>query len=65
MSYENIIYEKQEGVATITLNRPKTLNAFTPKMNDEFQAALKDADQDPTIRCFLFTGSGRAFCAGQ
>jgi 2-(1,2-epoxy-1,2-dihydrophenyl)acetyl-CoA isomerase len=65
LSYENIIYEKQNGVAAITLNRPKALNAFTPKMNDEFQDALKDAERDPNIRCFLFTGAGRAFSAGQ
>ncbi len=65
MSYETIIYEKQNGVATITLNRPQALNAFTPQMNAELQDALKDADQDKNIRCFLLTGSGRAFCAGQ
>lgn len=65
MSYETIIYEKQNGVAAITLNRPQALNAFTPQMNSELQDALKDADQDKTIRCFLLTGSGRAFCAGQ
>jgi len=65
MAYETIIYEKLNGVATITLNRPQALNAFTPKMNAEFQDALKDADEDRSIRCFLITGSGRAFCAGQ
>ncbi len=65
MSYETILYEKQDGVATITLNRPQALNAFIPKMNEELQDALKDADSDKNIRCFLLTGSGRAFCAGQ
>lgn len=65
MSYENIIYEKQNGVASITLNRPQALNAFTPQMNTELQEALKDADQDKNVRCFLITGAGRAFCAGQ
>lgn len=65
MNYEAIIYEKQNGVATITLNRPQALNAFTPQMNTELQEALKDADQDKNIRCFLITGAGRAFCAGQ
>lgn len=65
MSYETIIYEKQNGVATITLNRPQALNAFTPQMNAELQDALKNADHDKNIRCFLLTGSGRAFCAGQ
>lgn len=65
MSYETILYEKQNRVATITLHRPQALNAFTPRMNAELSAALKDADEDPAIRCFLITGSGRAFCAGQ
>jgi 2-(1,2-epoxy-1,2-dihydrophenyl)acetyl-CoA isomerase len=65
VSYETILYEKQNGVATITLNRPQALNAFTPEMNSEFQNALKDAEEDKSIRCFLITGSGRAFCAGQ
>lgn len=65
MSYETILYEKQDGVAMITLNRPQALNAFTPKMNEELQDALKDGDNDKSIRCFLLTGSGRAFCTGQ
>jgi 2-(1,2-epoxy-1,2-dihydrophenyl)acetyl-CoA isomerase len=65
VDFENIIYQKKEGVATITLNRPQALNAFTPPMNGELQRALKDADEDKTIRCFLLTGSGRAFCSGQ
>jgi len=65
VGYETIIYEKQNGVATITLNRPQALNAFTLQMNAELQDALKDADGDDKIRCFLITGAGRAFCAGQ
>lgn len=65
MSYETILYEKQNGVAAITLNRPQALNAFTPQMNSELQEILKDADGDEGIRCLLLTGSGRAFCAGQ
>jgi 2-(1,2-epoxy-1,2-dihydrophenyl)acetyl-CoA isomerase len=65
VSFETILYEKQNGVATITLNRPQALNAFTPQMNLEFQDALKDADQDQAARCILITGAGRAFCAGQ
>ena len=65
VSYETILYEKQSGVATITLNRPQALNAFTPQMNLEFQDALKDGDADSNVRCFLITGAGRAFCAGQ
>jgi 2-(1,2-epoxy-1,2-dihydrophenyl)acetyl-CoA isomerase len=65
VNFENIIYEKQNGVVTITLNRPQALNAFTPQMNSELQQALKEADEDKSVRCFLLTGSGRAFCAGQ
>jgi 2-(1,2-epoxy-1,2-dihydrophenyl)acetyl-CoA isomerase len=65
VSYETILFEKQNGVAVITLNRPQALNAFTLQMNAELQDALKDADGDPAVRCFLITGAGRAFCAGQ
>ena len=42
MAYETILYEKQHGVATITLNRPQSLNAFVPQMNKEVLEALKD-----------------------
>ena len=65
MSFENIIYEKHNGVATITLNRPDAMNALTIQMNGEMQQALKDADDDQSVRCILLTGAGRGFCAGQ
>jgi 2-(1,2-epoxy-1,2-dihydrophenyl)acetyl-CoA isomerase len=65
VSFENIIYEKKNGVATVTLNRPQAMNAFTIQMNGELQQALKDADDDKSIRCILLTGAGRGFCAGQ
>lgn len=65
MAYETIIYEKQNGVATITLNRPQALNAFVPQMNKEVLEALKDGERDKEVRCFMITGAGRAFCAGQ
>ena len=65
MSFENIIYEKHNGVATVTLNRPQAMNAFTIQMNGEMQQALKDADDDQSVRCILLTGAGRGFCAGQ
>lgn len=65
MGYETILYEKQGGVATITLNRPQALNAFTPQMNAELLDALKDAERDGAIRCLLLTGAGKAFSAGQ
>jgi 2-(1,2-epoxy-1,2-dihydrophenyl)acetyl-CoA isomerase len=62
---ETIIYEKDKGVATITLNRPQSLNAFVPQMNKEVLEALKDGERDKEVRCFMITGAGRAFCAGQ
>lgn len=65
MAYETLIYEKQNGVAAITLNRPQALNAFIPQMNQEVREALRDGDEDKSVRCFLLTGAGRAFCAGQ
>ena len=65
MALETIIYEKQQGVATITLNRPQSLNAFVPQMNKEVLDALRDGERDKQVRCFMITGAGRAFCAGQ
>jgi 2-(1,2-epoxy-1,2-dihydrophenyl)acetyl-CoA isomerase len=65
VAYETIIYEKDKGVATITLNRPQSLNAFVPQMNKEVLEALKDGERDKEVRCFMITGAGRAFCAGQ
>ena len=65
MAYETIIFEKQNDVATITLNRPQSLNAFIPQMNQEILQTLKDAERDHEARCVMITGAGRAFCAGQ
>lgn len=65
MAPETIIYEKDKGVATITLNRPQSLNAFVPQMNQEVLEALRDGERDQEVRCFMITGAGRAFCAGQ
>ncbi len=65
MAYETITYEKQNGVATVTLNRPQALNAFVPQMNKEVLEALKEGERDSEVRCFVITGAGRAFCAGQ
>jgi enoyl-CoA hydratase/carnithine racemase len=65
MSYEQIIVEKADGIATITLNRPEKMNAYTRHMQSEIVAAMDDIDADDDIRAVIFTGSGeRAFCAG-
>ena len=65
VGYETILFEKEDGVATITLNRPQALNAFIPQMNKEVLEALKDGERDGAVRCLVITGAGRAFCAGQ
>jgi 2-(1,2-epoxy-1,2-dihydrophenyl)acetyl-CoA isomerase len=65
VSYETIIYEKSAGLATITLNRPQSLNAFVPQMNQEVLDALRNGERDQDVRCVMITGAGRAFCAGQ
>ena len=64
MEFEQIRYDKSEGVATITLNRPERMNAFTPKMLDEWLAALQDAHLDPETNVIVLTAEGRGFCTG-
>ena len=63
--YTQILVDKADGIATITLNRPEKMNAFTRTMMDEIIAAMDDIDADDSVRAAIFTGSGdRAFCAG-
>ena len=64
MSYEQIIYDVEENILTITLNRPDKLNAFTQKMMVEIIDALDRADADDDVRAIIFTGAGRGYCAG-
>ena len=64
MGYETIILEKSDGVATVTLNRPQRLNAWTPTMGAELSEAFRDIDRDAAVRIAVLTGAGRAFCAG-
>jgi|ERR1700687_428568 len=64
MGYETITLEKHDGIGTITLNRPQRLNAWTPVMGAELADAFRDIDRDASVRVALFTGAGRAFCAG-
>lgn len=64
--YNTILLEKNEGVATITLNRPDVYNAFNDEMSYELQAALKDVTRDKAVRVVVLTGAGeKAFCSGQ
>lgn len=65
MGYEQIIFAIDGPVATITLNRPEKLNAWTPIMGAELLDAFRRADREPGVRVVVFTGAGeRAFCAG-
>lgn len=64
MSYETILYEVEDGILTITLNRPEKLNAFTVTMMNELIDAFDRADADDAVRAVIVTGAGRAFCAG-
>jgi enoyl-CoA hydratase/carnithine racemase len=64
MDFKEIIYEKSEGVATITLNRPERMNAFTEVMLREWAQSLEDARLDRDVRAVILTGAGRGFCAG-
>jgi 2-(1,2-epoxy-1,2-dihydrophenyl)acetyl-CoA isomerase len=64
MNFETILYELQDGVATVTLNRPEVLNAVNGTMAREFHQALVQIAGDRSVRAVLLTGAGRAFCAG-
>ena len=63
--YTDILYDKTDGIAKITINRPEVHNAFRPLTLDEMQAAFEDAHRDPAVGVVLLTGAGgRAFCSG-
>ena len=64
MGYEQVLYDVQGGVATVTLNRPERLNAWTATMHREVKAAMRAASADGEVRAIVLTGAGRGFCAG-
>jgi 2-(1,2-epoxy-1,2-dihydrophenyl)acetyl-CoA isomerase len=63
--YETIILEQEEGVATITLNRPDKYNALNKMVARELVSVFKEVQKSNAIRCLLLTGAGKGFCAGQ
>lgn len=65
MSFNTIEFDVSEGVATLTLNRPKALNSFTGEMHAEIRQVMRKVTDEHDIRCLLITGAGRGFCAGQ
>ena len=62
--FKVVRYQVADRVATITLNRPERLNAWTGRMHSEYRAALVQAETDPQVRAVVVTGAGRGFCAG-
>jgi len=64
-TFETILYDVEDGVATITMNRPDRMNAFTPRMMLDMIAAFDATDADDAVKAVIVTGAGdRAFCAG-
>ena len=64
MTYETLDYQVEDGVLTLTLNRPDRMNAFNGQMRRDLIAAFDAADADDAVRVVIMTGAGRAFCAG-
>lgn len=65
MSYQNILFEINNGIARLTLNRPDKLNSFTAAMHAEVREVLEKVKADSSVRVLVLTGAGRGFCAGQ
>ncbi len=65
MNFEFLKFESQDGVATLTLNRPTTLNSWNQKMRDELREAVRALVADDALRVLVITGEGRAFSAGE
>ncbi len=63
--FSSLLLDIQDGVATITLNRPDVYNAFNDPLSYELQDALKQVEKDATVRVVVLTGAGKAFCSGQ
>jgi len=62
--FDDLIYEEKGDVATITLNRPKVVNALSVKVSDELVAAVEKVRQSESIKILVFRGAGGNFCAG-
>lgn len=64
MEYQDIICVKEDGIVTITLNRPEKRNAFSPEMSESIRLVVEDAASDDSARVLVITGNGTAFCSG-
>ena len=65
MSYNKLLVSNENGVATITLNRPEVLNALDQEIEAELGAAIREAGEDESVRVLVIAGAGRALCAGR
>ena len=61
---EPVLYEVRDRIATVTLNRPDRLNAWTGRMDARYREVLAEAEADDDVRVIVVTGAGRGFCAG-
>ena len=64
MSYDTLLYDTSDAIATITMNRPERLNTIVPPMPDELETAVHAAIADETVKVIVLRGAGRSFCAG-
>ena len=63
-TFETLLYDVQDGIATVTLHRPEKMNAFTTQMRDDLVAVFDETDRNDDVRVVIITGAGKAFCAG-
>ena len=64
IDFQDIVYEKADGIARVTINRPHRRNAISGRMLGELTVALRAAGDDPKVRCVILTGAGQGFCSG-
>jgi 2-(1,2-epoxy-1,2-dihydrophenyl)acetyl-CoA isomerase len=64
MGYQTLILTRENGIATITLNRPEVLNALNKKLSEELGTTIEEVAKDVAVRVMVITGAGRGFCAG-
>lgn len=65
MSYETILFDLKDGIASLTLNRPDVFNAFNEQLSADVNDALKKVAKDKSVRVLVISGAGKAFCSGQ
>lgn len=64
MNFTTLSHDLDDGILTVTLDRPEALNSFTPEMADELERTFREVNDDDRVRAVIVTGAGRAFCAG-